>query len=144
LLSHYTAEPLRSLLQSLIGQTIVKDKKEQIICSKIFTQVQKLITNRNDLIHSKWYFYGLQKEEEEQKVIAFGVRLHANSSGAAKKNINLEKSKIEEHIKQCKEAGIMISLLMRCVMGMRSLKDCFAIENKQLVIQYDALKPIPI
>jgi hypothetical protein len=142
LLSNYTAEPLRKLLQNLIGQTVAKGKKEHQICSRIFTYIQNLTENRNYLIHSKWYLYGLRQEEEVKEVYAFGVKLHANKKGVATKKMDLDKSKLDEYIKQCKEASIMISLLMRCVMNVRNLKDCFKIEAKELVINYEMLKAI--
>ncbi len=144
LLADYTADPLRSLLHSLVGQTLVKDKEENDICSKIFNYIKKLAEHRNDLIHSKWYLYGLRKEEEVEEVIASGFRLHANKEGSATKEIKMSKSHLDKLLNQCKEASIMISLLMRCVMNVRSLKDCFSIKKDKLVINYDALKPILI
>lgn len=144
LLANYTAEPLRTLLHSLLGETVVKSKNEEDICSKIFTYIQKLTGQRNDLIHSKWYLCGLRKEEEVEEVFAFGAKLHANKKGTATKKMELDKSELNELISQCKEASKMISLLLKCVMGVRSLKDCFSIEKNQLKINYEALKPISV
>ncbi len=144
LLADYTADPLRTLLHSLIGQTVVEDDRELEICSKIFNYIQKLTKNRNDLIHSKWYLIGVGGEKEVEEVFAYGVKLHANKEGSATKKIDFDKPRLSELIDQCKEASIMISLLVRCVMDVRSFKECFSIEKDKLVINYDALKPIEI
>lgn len=144
LLSGYTAEPLRVLLQSLVGQTLAKGTEEKKICSKVFGRLQELINERNDLIHSKGYFVGLKNEEKQQKILALGEKLHANKQGVATKSFNLEKPKLKALIQQCREASIMVSLLTRCVMGVRSLGECFQVQKDQLSVKYEALKPVDI
>ena len=142
LLSGHTAEPLRALLQSLVGQTLAKTDEENKICSKVFGRLQELINERNDLMHSKWYFVGLKNEEGWQEILALGEKLHANKQGVATKSFNLEKQKLETLVKQCRGASIMVSLLTRCVMGVRSLGECFQVQGNQLSVKYDALRPV--
>lgn len=140
LMAGSTASPLRTLLQNLTGEVLGTNENKALL-SKAFSKLQTLIEERNDLIHSKWFVYGRKTEEDIAKFLAYGEKLHANKDGEAIKNFNLEKEKVETLIKKCREASIIISLLTRCVIGLRKIEDCFSIDNKKLVINYEALKP---
>lgn len=142
LLSGYTAEPLRALLQNLVGQTLVKTDDERQVCKKVFGQLQELVSKRNDLIHSQWHIVGLRNEDEQQEILALGRKLHANKQGVATKESAMKKPTLETLIELCREAGIMVSLLTRCVMGIRNLGDCFQVQNSGLIVKYEALQPI--
>jgi len=142
LLSDYTAEPLRTLLQKLVGETLAEEKIKKIL-SKVFNKLQKLIQERNDLIHSKWFIIGINNEIiDKTEVIAVGEKLHANKNGSAIKNFDLKKEKLESLIKKCREASIIISLLTRCAMNIRKVNECCTIENNDLVLHYEALKKV--
>ena len=143
ILAGYTADPLRRLLQNLIGEVLGNEKNKKLL-SKAFKELQSLTEERNDVIHSKWFVYGVSTEQEINYFLAEGEKLHANQAGEATKSIDLEKERIEKLIQECKKASIIVSLLSRCVLDLRSVEECFSIENKRLVIKYEALKPIPI
>ena len=141
LLSGHTAEPLRSLLQKLIGEMLVNEDNKKLY-SKAFARLQSIINERNDLIHAKWFMYGdLDKVSNKADFLAVGEKLHANKDGADIKDFTLEKSKLDALIQECRDAGIIVSLLTRCVLGIRDIKDCFDIKNGELVIKYEELKP---
>lgn len=141
LLSGYTAEPLRTLLQNLIGQTIIKTDDERHVCGKLFTRLQELVSKRNDLVHSKWFLVGQDTGDEQLEIKALGRKLHANKRGVATKDLKLEKPMLNELIEECREASIMMSLLTRCVMGIRNLGECFRVQENKIMVNYEALKP---
>ena len=143
LLAGSTAAPLRALLQNLIGEVIGTEENRALL-SKAFKELQEITEERNDLIHSKWFVYGYVTEEETAEFLAEGEKLHANRDGEAVKNFTLSKENIEELINRCMEAGIIVSLLTRCVLGVREVHECFSINDKALVINYDALRPVKV
>jgi hypothetical protein len=144
LLSGYTAEPLRALLQNLVGETLANTNKERALCSKVFSRIQKLIDERNDLLHGKWFLFYSDLKDQEKEILALGEKLHANKKGAATKVLRIEKSKLDELVNSCREAAITISLIIRCIIGLRTLNDCFQIENKEFSINHEALEPVRI
>jgi chorismate mutase len=144
LLAGCTAKRLLSLLHNLLGQTLVENETEKKIISKVFDQLDKLNNNRNDLIHRKWYFVGLGAEDEKHEILALGEKLRANTKGVATNYLSLEKPKIEELITQCREGAILVSLLTRCVSGIRKLEECFAVKEGRLTVNYESLKPVEI
>jgi hypothetical protein len=144
LLSGYTAEPLRKLLQNLVGEVLVKNSHDAKVCSKIFNIVQELTSERNNIIHSKWFILGFAKDDGVKEMLALGEKLHANMKGAATKKPKLDRGTVEENIAKCGEASILLALLMRCLIGLRKLNECFQIKNGQLTWNKDALKPIEL
>lgn len=142
ILSGYTADPLRALLQSLVGETIVKNKKDLEICSKIFNAIQNLISERNDVLHGKWFLLDFTVEKGSSEITVLGEKLHSNKSGVQKKEFNLDKEKLLSLVDKCRECTIMLSLLVRCVLDFRNIQECFSIKQKNLVIEYQALKPV--
>ncbi len=142
LLAGMTADPLATLLQRLIGQTLAKSEKEKAIATRLFKELRDLIAGRNDLIHSKWFLVGMGVNEQEIEIQALGEKLHANKEGTATKNLNLTKPNLEQLINSCREQGIRISLLTRCVIGVRTLTECFDVTNGNVVVHYEMLKPV--
>ena len=143
LLAGSTAAPLRSLLQNLIGEVIGTEQNRSLL-SKAFKKLQDITEERNDLIHSKWFVYGYIRENETDEFMADGEKLHANRDGNDVKKFKLKKEKLEALINRCREASIIASLLTRCVIRVREVDECFSIENRQLVVNYQALKPIEL
>jgi hypothetical protein len=144
LLAGMTADPLLTLLQRLVGEILVGTPEEKAISSRLFKELRDLIETRNELIHAKWFLVGMNVKQEETEIKALGEKLHANKEGTATKNLNLKKEEIEELIGKCREASIRISLLTRCVIGIRSLTDCFEFTDNQFIVNYKALEPIVI
>ena len=143
LLSSYTAEPLRAMLQNLSGEVLVKNDQDLKLCSKIFAHIQKIIKRRNKLVHSKWFPFGIQ-DDESSKVVAGREKLSANKKGVATKRTVLEKSELESFIEECKKADDMILLLYRCLIDLRKLDECFKIVDRKLECKFEYLKPIEI
>lgn len=141
ILAGCTAAPLRDMLQSLIGELIGTEENQRVL-SKTFRELQMLIEERNNIIHSKWLIYGVESDENMSEVLARGEKLHRNKEGGAIKNTLLTKENILALINQCRQARVIVSLLSRCVLGIRTVEECFSIINKNLEVNYEALKPI--
>jgi hypothetical protein len=54
LIADTTAQPLKSILQAIIGEFGMTEAEKKI-CDNIFKQIQKLIERRNEIIHSTWF-----------------------------------------------------------------------------------------
>jgi hypothetical protein len=144
LLSGSTAEPLAKLLQSLTNQTLPMDDNKRAIFNKVFKKIRDLTEHRNSLIHAKWFTYGKGLPEEEEEVVSVGQRLYANKQGASTQQIVVDQDKLNELLKECRDGAIMVSLLTRCVQDIRTPEDCFAVVDGELVIKYEALRPIKV
>jgi hypothetical protein len=132
------------LLQSLVGETLAKEQDEQEICSRLFNKIQKLTSERNDIVHSKWFIVGLSADDVGKEIVAFGEKLHANKKGAATKEEALVKETLEAHIVKCREATTILSLLMRCLLGIKKLTECFQVSGDSLILNKEVLKPVEI
>lgn len=144
LLSGSTAEPLTQLLQNLIGQTVSMGDSEREIFKKVFKKLRDLTEHRNSLIHSKWFTYGIVLPQEEEKVVSAGRRLHANKQGANTKQIIVDQDNLNELITECYDVQAMLSLLSRCIHGIRTIEGCFSIHDGDLKLNYEALNPVKI
>ena len=85
LLSGMTAEPLRTLYVSLIAHTHTLTKIERKIIDNAVTRFQKLIEERNDMVHSTW-FIGYGNEQTVDFSEARGHKFHKNKNGWAMKS----------------------------------------------------------
>ncbi len=144
LMADFTAEPLRRLLQNLVGEVLVKNSQDAKLCSKVFNKVQELISERNGIVHSKWFILGTKSNVGAKEVITFGEKLHANMKGAATKKPKLYRTTLEKDIAKCKEVSTLLALLMRCLLGLRKLDECFQLDKGQLTWKKDALKPVEL
>lgn len=144
LLSGYTAEPLRALMQNLLGEVLVMNDNERNLCTKALSKIQELIDKRNNLLHSKWFLIGQMSSSHETEILALGQKLHSNKSGAATKHLQPNLLELKELISICREAYTIVSLITRCVLRYRTLAECFEIKSKKLMINQQALMPVSI
>ena len=140
LLSGLAADGLRTLLQRLIAIGLQQSNSESKIVSLCFNKIQELIAYRNDIIHSKWFVF-LKKEEDEFIPWANGEKLYSNKNGPVPKRFSYSVQDFKEGSEQCRECYIIISLIIRCLLKYRTITECFTIKEKNLVINYHALKP---
>ena len=73
-----------------------------------------------------------------------GSKLGANKSGAASKTSAPKKTDLESSIKNCRNACLQLAIIMRIIIGVRTLSECFEVEGKELNVKYEALNLIPI
>lgn len=109
LLAGYTADHLRTLFESLIGELINPNDKERKIINNIISRVQKITEKRNDVVHGTW-FIGWGNETTQDFSEALGYKLHKNKQGAALKSL---KHKVEDFSTLVEEAEKLFSLVTR-------------------------------
>ena len=128
LLAGITADPLRTLLESLIRETrTLKDVEEKILTDGV-KRFQELTQARNDIVHGTWFIgYGNKETIDFSK--ASGVKLHKNKSGAAVKRLN---STAKEFGVLTKEAAALRNIffgLQACLFHGLIVENIFAISN---------------
>ena len=134
MLADHTAEPLRSILLSLIGETVPLNKNEKEIIKNIFARIQQLIGSRNDIVHSMW-FIGWSNDTMIDFSEAPGYKLHKNKDGEATKTFKYKKEDFE---KLSKEAEILSELVFRlhgCILGKFSIERNFDFDKNSKVIE---------
>ena len=109
LLAGYTAEPMRVLLQSLIGELRKMDDAEQSIIKNLISRHQKLISRRNEVMHSTWMI-GYSNEYSEDAGTAIGWKLGKNRKGA---NLKGFKYRAEDFESLTDEANRLASAFFR-------------------------------
>ena len=109
LLAGLTADPLRTLFESLVAQTQTLNKKEHKILKNVLNRFQKLTEERNDILHSTW-FIGRGNESTTDFSEAAGMKLHKNKSGAVVKSF---RKKAEDFHKLSNEAEALAKIFQR-------------------------------
>lgn len=134
MLAGHTAEPLRSILLSLIGETVSLNKNEKEIIKNIFARIQQLIGSRNDIVHSMW-FIGWSNDTMIDFSEASGYKLHKNKDGSVTKIFKYTKEDFE---KLSKEAEILSQLVLRlyeCIIGKISIEKNFDFDKNGMAIE---------
>jgi len=134
ILTGQTAEPLKSILRSLIGETVQLNENEQKVIKNIFGRIQQLIENRNNIVHGTW-FIGWSNDAMTDFSEASGFKLYKNKDGSATK---IYRNKKEDFEKLSKEAEIISELVLRldgCILGKMSIEKNFNFDEDGNVIQ---------
>lgn len=114
LLAGYTADPLRALLESLIGEIVKTNDNDKKIIKNILLRIQKLTENRNDVVHSIWYI-GWGNEQTQDFSDAPGHRLHKNKQGAALKTFNYKSDDFSAFVEEAEKLYSLIMRLHGCI-----------------------------
>ena len=109
LFADYTSEPMRAMLQSLIGQLRPPDESEQAILNNLFVRHQKLISRRNEVMHGTWMI-GYGNQQTTDWGTAFGWKLGKNKKGARVKGFNY---RVEDFNKLTQEATELFKAFFR-------------------------------
>ncbi len=109
LLAGMTAEPLRTLYASLVAQTQTLTEDDRIISSNAVSRFQKLIEERNDIVHSTW-FIGYGNEDTVDFSQAHGLKFHKNKNGLAIKSFG---RKAEDFQVLSEEAQSLFDIFIR-------------------------------
>ena len=134
MLAGHTAEPLKSILHSLIGETVRLNENEKKIIKNIFARIQKLIESRNNIVHSTW-FIGWSNETMIDFSEASGYKLHKDKDGEVIKTFKYKK---EDFKKLSKKAEILYKLVLRlhvCISGNFSIEKNFDFDKNSNVIE---------
>ncbi len=114
LLAGVTADPLRTLFESLVAETQTLNDIELKMVKNALKRFQKLTEERNDIVHSTW-FIGWGNENTTDFSNAAGMKYHKNKSGAVVKSFG---RKAEDFVKLSQEAESLYKIFMR-------LQGCF-------------------
>lgn len=89
MMADLTAQPLLSIYQALIAETLKLTEGEQRICDKLCSQIKSLIERRNDIVHATW-FVGWAGSEDKDFSKTNGHRWKRGKAGSMLKGENLE------------------------------------------------------
>lgn len=109
LFANYTSEPMRVMLQSLIGQLRPPDASEQAIVKNLFARHQRLISRRNEVMHGTWMI-GYGNDQTADWGTAVGWKLGKNKSGASVKGF---KYRVEDFDELTQEANELVKAFFR-------------------------------
>jgi len=133
LLAGHTAEPLRALFESLIGEIVNPNDNEKEIIKNILSRIQEITAKRNDVVHSTW-FIGWGNEATQDFSEVPGHKLHKNKKSSVLKSF---KYKVEDFSAFAVEADKLSSLVRRlngCIIGEFSIEENFKINDVGNVI----------
>lgn len=128
LFANYTSEPMRVMLQSLIGQLSPPDASEQAIVRNLLGRHQKLISRRNEVMRGTWMI-GYGNEQTTDWGTAFGWKLGKNQKGASVKGF---KYRVEDFNELTQEANELVKAFFRlfgCYSGGFEVKKNFDVDD---------------
>jgi len=132
LLAGLTADPLRTLFESLIAETQVLDDIERKIVKVALNRFQKLTEERNDIVHSVW-FIGWGNESTTDFSEVTGMKFHKNKGGAVVKSFG---RKADDFVKLSEEADLLSKIFLRlhgCFIGGFKVRNNFVLSESGLV-----------
>lgn len=132
LFADYTSEPMRVMLQSLIGQLRPPDASEKTILKNLFVRHQKLISRRNEVMHGTWMM-GYGNEQTTDWGTAFGWKLGKNKKGARVKGFNYRVEDFNELWQEAKELAKAFFRLWGCYSGGFDVKKNFEVADDATV-----------
>ena len=128
LLSNLSAFQILQTTQSLYFEKYAPAGKNKKIADKIFKDIQGLIENRNNIIHSKWFI--AREVSNKRKEIAFGHKLHKKKEGNFLKKFEYtEKDFNEQNEKTVKNRNI-ISTLYKTIILKSDLIEWFDLDSE--------------
>ncbi|EOB2787408.1 hypothetical protein ACIL20_004237 [Vibrio vulnificus] len=135
ILAGYTADPLRTLLESLTNEVTELSSNEKKIVKNIFTRIQKITSVRNDIVHSTWFIgYGNSTTTDFSETS--GLKLHKNRNGADFKSF---KYVAEDYSVFTDEADKLQSLVRRlngCLIVGSKIENNFKFNDDKEVIAF--------
>ena len=124
LLAGQTSEPIRALLQSLIGQLRPDDADERAIVKNLFDRHQKLISRRNEVMHGTWMI-GYGNAQTTDWGTAYGWKLGKNKEGAKVRGFEYRVEDFNELTKEAKALANAFFRLWGCFDGRFNVKQNF-------------------
>ena len=124
LLSDLTAEPLRSLVGSLIPETQQLSETDRKIVSKILNSVQDLAKNRNDVLHGTW-FIGWASIGDTEFKNAPGIKYKKDKNGVATKTFNWTVDDFNELTEEATKVWRLLARVNGCIAGTFTLEKNF-------------------
>ncbi len=128
LLANRTAEPLRTLLQSLIGHMRPPNPDEEKIVKNILDRHKRLIERRNEVLHGTW-FIGYGNEDTTDWSTAHGVKVGKNKGGVKTTPLNYSAAEFDVLTQEANELTKLINRLDGCFLHGRAVEKNFEISD---------------
>lgn len=128
LLAGYTAEPMRVMLQSLIGHIRPDNAAEKAIVKNLLVRHQNLISIRNDVLHGIW-FIGYGDEETTDWSTAVGYKLDKDKKGAKNKTFEYKVEDFEEMTREAMDLAVALNRLAGCFTMGRDVEKNFEVDD---------------
>ena len=132
LLAELTAHPLKSMLQALLAELLVLSTDDRKICDNLFARTQKLIEQRNNIIHSTW-FVGWAHADDTEFSDALGQKLSRGKTGAKAKTFTYKAEEFRLHSAECKKVSTLLFRLNACALRGRSISKNFVTSKTGVV-----------
>lgn len=128
LLSGKNAEPLRQLLQSLLGHMRPSNVAEEAIVKNILDRHKSLIERRNEVVHGTWHI-GWGNEHTTDWGEAAGFKLGKDKDGAKVKGFKYRVEDFEELAREAKELAKAYFRLSGCFTGCHAVERNFDVDD---------------
>lgn len=128
-----TAEPIRTLLQSLLAESFNPTTYEKKIISNLMTRFQELISERNSILHgSTLVGYGSSPEDDYSEAPSF--KFDKNKNGSSIKVKTISKTTMQPRIQEAKELeklfhSLMASICLRRLEGSGDFGGFFVLDK---------------
>ncbi len=123
LLTEMTAGPLLSLLESLLLQTEKFNVTDEEVVKNLIQRSRKLIKDRNDVIHCRWFIsylvIGIGNDEDmpEGWDKAWGVKFCRTRGGVKLKTISKQKKDFQKMGEEASQLARMFRILRVCLLS---------------------------
>jgi hypothetical protein len=127
-LAGLTAEPLRTLFESLVGELVQLSESERKIIKDTVNRFQKLAQTRNDIVHSTWFIgYGNGSETDFSE--ASGHKFHKDKSGAVIKSFQRKAGDFTALTSEAQGLADIFQRLNGCFVMGRSVEKNFVVSE---------------
>lgn len=132
LLAGLTADPLKSLYQSLVSETRSLTPTEQKIMNSVFKRFQDLVEERNNVIHSTT-FVGFGIHPEGDYSLAIRTKFRKVKSGAAFKMNSVSAREMDSWSKEAESLWHVLTRLNGCLAEGLSIEGNFVFDSNGVV-----------
>ena len=129
LLAGLTAEPLRTLFESLVAETQQLNTVEKGILKDVLNRIQRLTQERNDIVHSTW-FIGWGNESSADFTDASGMKFHKDKNGAVVKSFAKKAADFERLSEEADQLAKVCLRLHACFVGGNKLERNFVVSKE--------------
>lgn len=136
ILAELTAYPIKSIFASIIAETVDLSDKEKRIVNIILKRIQRLIDERNNIVHRTW-FVGWASSVATKFDEVSGVKLMRGKTGGGSKVVSLKSEDFDNLSAECDSVNELVSRLCAVVAGGYAIGANFAISDSgEVVVKY--------
>lgn len=128
ILADQTAYPIKTIFGSMIPEIVNLNEQERRIVKAILKQVQDLIDERNNIIHSTW-FVGWAHPDDTDFSNAPGHKLTKGKAGAGVKAFDYTSADFDKFSDKCDSASELIQRLWEVIHLNKRIENNFNISD---------------